>query len=96
MATTKAIYTIAKDLNLDSNKVVLACNTLGIKAKGASKRLNNQEAKMVMDYFKNGKHVSNETIDIDTIDIKNNSQSKLNSKQNGKKQIPFFPNRLIG
>ena len=96
MATTTPIYTIAKNLNIDSNKVLLACNTLGITAKAASKRLNDDEAKMVIEYFKAGKDVSTETIDIGKIDNKNHAQAKMKIKRNQKKQITFFPNRLIG
>ena len=41
MPTNTPIFTIAKDLNVESNRVLLACKKLGINAKGATKRLHN-------------------------------------------------------
>ena len=38
MIANKPIYSIAKDLSVDSNKILLACKTLGIIAKGSAKR----------------------------------------------------------
>ena len=35
MSTSSAIYSIAKELNVDSNRILLACKTLNINAKGA-------------------------------------------------------------
>ena len=43
MASNTPIYSIAKDLNIDSNRILLACKSIGIKAKGATKRLNEEE-----------------------------------------------------
>ena len=40
MASNTPIYSIAKDLNIDSNRILLACKSIGINAKGATKRLN--------------------------------------------------------
>ena len=40
MSTNTPIFTIAKDLNGESNRVLLACKKLGINSKGATKRLN--------------------------------------------------------
>jgi len=37
------IFTIAKDLNVESNRILLACKKLGISAKGSTKRLNKEE-----------------------------------------------------
>ena len=42
MANKKPIHMIAKDLGIESSKVVKACNEIGIYAKGASKRLDNK------------------------------------------------------
>tara|TARA_B100000085_G_scaffold33740_1_gene27756 strand:+ start:454 stop:609 length:156 start_codon:yes stop_codon:yes gene_type:complete len=43
MSINTPIFTIAKDLNLDSNRILSACKKLGINAKGATKRLNKEE-----------------------------------------------------
>ncbi len=40
MSINTPIFTIAKDLNVESNRILLACKKLGIRAKGATKRLN--------------------------------------------------------
>ena len=42
MASNTPIYSIAKDLNIDSNRILLACKSIGINAKGATKRLNKE------------------------------------------------------
>ena len=65
MSDKKPIYSIAKDLGIDSNKIVLACNHLGIYAKGASKRLDKEELERIISYFKTGKNVANEIVEID-------------------------------
>ena len=38
------IFTIAKELNVESSRILLACKKLGIIAKGATKRLNKEES----------------------------------------------------
>jgi len=43
MSINSPIFIIAKDLNVESNKILLACKKLGIYAKGATKRLNEEE-----------------------------------------------------
>ena len=43
MASNTPIYSIAKELDIDSNRIILACNSIGINAKGAAKRLNEEE-----------------------------------------------------
>ena len=45
MADKKPIHMIAKDLGIESSKVVKACNEIGIYTKGASKRLDYDEEK---------------------------------------------------
>jgi len=39
MSINTPIFTIAKDLNVDSNRVLLACKKLGINAKGSRKKI---------------------------------------------------------
>ena len=46
MATNTPIYSIAKELNIDSNRIILACKSIGISAKGATKQLNEEEEKI--------------------------------------------------
>ena len=92
MASNTPIYSIAKDLNIDSNRVILACKSIGIDAKGATKRLNEEELEKVKNYFETGKNVSEEIVEI--------NQKKTSIKNNTKKikretKISYFPNRLI-
>ena len=93
MSSNIPIYSVAKELNVDSNRVILACKTLGINAKGATKRLNKDELAKVKSYFDTGKNVSEEIININ--EIKVNPQNKP-PKNNKKTKISYFANRLIG
>ena len=92
MASNTPIYSIAKDLNIDSNRILLACKSIGINARGATKRLNEEELEKVKNYFETGKNVSEEIVEITQ---KNTSiKSKTNTiKRETKKS--YFPNRLI-
>ena len=92
MASNTPIYSIAKDLNIDSNRILLACKSIGINAKGATKRLNEEELEKVKNYFETGKNVSQEIVEI--------NQKKTSIKSKTKKikretKISYFPNRLI-
>ena len=92
MASNTPIYSIAKELNVDSNRILLACKSIGINAKGATKRLNEEELKKVKNYFETGKNVSEEIVEI--------NQKKTSIKSKTKKikretKISYFPNRLI-
>tara|TARA_Y100000589_G_scaffold323237_1_gene357458 strand:+ start:426 stop:716 length:291 start_codon:yes stop_codon:yes gene_type:complete len=93
MVEKRPIHVIAKDLGIDTNKVIKACNQIGIYAKGASKKLDAKEEKKINTYFSNGKDVANEVIDIK---ISSSNQTKI------KKEFPitstnieYFANRLI-
>ena len=86
------IYSLAKDLGVDSKRIILACKALEIYAKASTKRLNNNEYKKLKNYFESGKNVSQETIDISKNAPHKNKRSS-NIKEN---KIPSFPNRLIG
>ena len=96
MESSKPIYKISKELGLDTNKIILACKTLGINAKGSTKRLNSEELEKIIDYFTSGKNASTETIEI------GNKKSETENKKNSvKKELQdleksYFPNRLIG
>ena len=92
MSINTPIFTIAKDLNVESNRILLACKKLGINAKGATKRLNKQELKKIKSYFETGKNVSDEIVNL--------KQNKIKDKKNSikieeKVKINYFPNRLI-
>ena len=92
MASNTPIYAIAKELNIESNRVLLACKSIGILAKGATKRLNKEELEKVKNYFETGKNVSEEIVEITKKDTKTKSKKskiKKDSKTN------YFPNRLI-
>ena len=96
MESSKPIYKISKELGFDTNKIILACKTLGINAKGSSKRLNSEELEKIINYFNSGKNASTETIEIG-----NKKSEKENKKNSVKKESEdleniFFPNRLIG
>jgi len=90
MSINTPIFSIAKDLNVESNRILLACKKLGINAKGATKRLNEEELKKIKSYFETGKNVSDEVINLNK--VKNKSSSKKIAE---KVQIKYFANRLI-
>ena len=93
MQDKKPIHVIAKDLGMDTKKVIKACNQIGIYAKGASKRLDQKEEEKIKTYFNNGKNVANEVIDINIGSLNETTRQKeftITSKNN-----KYFPNRLI-
>jgi len=92
MSNNTPIFTIAKDLNVDSNRILLACKKLGINAKGATKRLTKDELEQINSYFKNGKNVSDEIVNINANKLKQQSSSR---KIEEKVKINYFANRLI-
>ena len=74
MSINTPIFSIAKDLNVESNRILLACKKLGINAKGATKRLNEEELKKIKSYFETGKNVSDEVINLNKVKIKSSSK----------------------
>ena len=93
MVDKKPIHALAKDLGIDTKKVIKACNQIGIYAKGASKRLENKEEEKIKAFFNNGKNVANEVIDIKigSLNEKTNEKESTIKSTNNK----YFPNRLI-
>jgi len=86
------IFTIAKDLDVESNRILLACKKLGINAKGSTKRLNKEELEKIKSYFETGKNVKDEIVILD----KNKAKEKSSSiKSQEKLKINYFKNRLI-
>ena len=69
------IFTIAKELNVESNRILLACKKLGIIAKGATKRLNKAELEKIKSYFETGKNVSDEVINLNKLKAKSTSKN---------------------
>ena len=92
MASNIPIYSIAKELNVDSNRILLACKSIGIFAKGAAKRLNDEEIEKIKNYFETGKNVSEEIVEINKRDTKTKSKKTKIRKDS---KISYFPNRLI-
>ena len=90
MSINTPIFTIARDLNVESNRVLLACKKLGINAKGAAKRLNKEELEKIKRYFETGKNVSDEVISLNKVKAKSKSR-----KIEEKVKINYFANRLI-
>jgi len=90
MSNNTPIFTIAKDLNVESNRIILACKKLGINAKGATKRLNEEELKKIKSYFETGKNVSDEVINLNKVETKSSSKKIVE-----KVKIKYFANRLI-
>ena len=90
MSNNTPIYTIAKELNVESNRIVLACKKLGIIAKGATKRLNKEELEKIKIYFETGKNVSDEVINLNKVKAKSSSR-----KIEEKVKVNYFENRLI-
>ena len=92
MSIHTPIFTIAKSLNVESNRILLACKKLGINAKGATKRLNEAELKKIKSYFETGKNVSDEIVNLNKNEEKTKSISR---KLEEKVKINYFANRLI-
>ena len=90
MSISTPIFSIAKDLNVESNRILLACKKLGINAKGAAKRLNEEELEKIKSYFETGKNVSDEVINLNKVKTKSSSK-----KIAEKVKIKYFANRLI-
>ena len=96
MASNTPIYILAKELDIDSKRIILACKTIGIPAKGATKRLNEEELEKVKNYFETGKNVSEEIIEINNKNnIVNSKAIKAKVKTISTQKNKFFPNRLI-
>ena len=90
MSINTPIFTIAKDLNVESNRILLACKKLGINAKGATKRLNEEELEKIKSYFEKGKNASDEVINLNKVKTKSSSKKAIE-----KVKIKYFANRLI-
>ncbi len=90
MSINIPIYSIAKDLNVESNRILLACKKLGINAKGPTKRLNENDLEKIKSYFETGKNVSDEVINLNKVKTKSNSKKIVE-----KARIKYFANRLI-
>ena len=90
MTINTPIFSIAKDLNVESKRILLACKKLGINAKGATKRLNKEELEKIKSYFETGKNVSDEVINLNKVKAKRSSKKSLE-----KEKINYFANRLI-
>ena len=90
MSNNTPIFTLAKDLNVESNRILLACKKLGINAKGATKRLNKEELEKIKSYFETGKNVSDEIVNLNKVKAKISSRKIVE-----KVKINYFPNRLI-
>ena len=90
MSINTPIFSIAKDLNVESNRILLACKKLGINAKGATKRLNKEESEQIKSYFDTGKNVSDEIVNL------NENKVKIRARKiEEKEKINYFVNRLI-
>ncbi len=92
MSPNTPIFAIAQELNLESNRILLACKKLGINAKGATKRLNKEELEKIKSYFETGKNVSDEIINLNKNKLKAKSSPR---KIKEKVKINYFANRLI-
>ena len=90
MSINTPIFTIAKDLNVESNRILIACKKLGINAKGATKRLNQEELEKIKSYFQTGKNVSDEVINLNKVKTKSSSKKIVE-----KEKVKYFANRLI-
>jgi len=96
METSKPIYKVSKELGLDTNKIILACKTLGINAKASTKRLNSEELDKIINYFNSGKNASTETIEIGNKKSEKDNKKTLVKKRSEDLENIYFPNRLIG
>ena len=96
MESSKPIYKVSKELGYDTNKILLACKTLGINAKGSSKRLNSEEFEKIINYFNSGKNASTETIEIGNKKSEKENKNYSVKKESQNLENIYFPNRLIG
>ena len=92
MSVTTPVFEIAKDLNVESNRVLSACKKLGINAKGATKKLNKEELEKIKSYFESGKNVSDEIVNLNKNKVK---FKNISNKIDEKLKIKYFANRLI-
>ena len=90
MTKNTPIFTIAKDLNLESSRILLACKKLGINANGATKRLNKEEFEKIKSYFESGKNVADEVINFNKVKTKSIAKTIVEEAK-----IKYFANRLI-
>ena len=90
MSISTPIFTVAKNLNVESNRILLACKKLGINAKGATKKLKKEELEKIKNYFETGKNVSDEVINLNRVKAKS-----ISKKIEEKAKINYFANRLI-
>ena len=93
MASNTPIYSLAKELDIESNRIILACKKIGIQAKGATKRLNKEELAKVKNYFETGKNVSEEIVEVNKM-VTEKKKKTVEIKRVAKTN--YFPNRLIG
>ena len=92
MSINTPIFSIAKDFNVESKRILLACKKLGINAKGATKRLNEEELEKIKSYFEKGKNVSDEVINFKKVKPKSSSKKTVEKE---KLKTKYFANRLI-
>ena len=92
MSINTPIFNIAKEINVESNRILLACKKLGINAKGATKRLNKEELEKIKGYFETGKNVSDEIVNLNKNKVKEKTTAR---KIERKVKIKYFANRLI-
>ena len=92
MSNNIPVFTIAKDLNVESNRILVACKKLGINAKGATKKLDNNEVEKIKSYFETGKNASDEIVNLNKDKVEEKSVSRKNKE---KVNINYFENRLI-
>ena len=93
MTSNTPIYILAKELDINSNRIILACKSLGITAKGSTKRLNQEELEKVKNYFSTGKNVAEEIVEVNT---NVNEKKKKTAEIKKVAKINYFPNRLMG
>ncbi len=92
MSPNTPIYSLARELDVNSNRIILACKSLGIPAKGSTKRLNKEELEKVKNYFRTGKNVSEEIVEINKNDYITKSKTPKIKRE---VKTKYFPNRLI-
>tara|TARA_S200000501_G_scaffold133277_1_gene126040 strand:- start:129 stop:413 length:285 start_codon:yes stop_codon:yes gene_type:complete len=92
MTSNTPIYSLAKELEIDSKRIILACKKIGIAAKGATRRLNQDELEKVKTYFETGKNVSEEIVEVSKV----NEKKKKTAEIKRVVKTNYFPNRLIG
>ena len=90
MSSSKAIYQLAKELKINNSQLLELCDDLGIYAKGASKRLSEEEISKINNYIS-----SKDVSELKSDSIISDKTVIIQDKTHKKEKFHYFPNRLM-